>query len=103
APDADVPYRRGRAASPDADVYELASELGDTGTASPLFGLLAAWEDGAENVVVVGYGDGAGADALRLSGSLSGKDWQRDSGTVSISYTEYLRERGHIVSEEGGV
>jgi 3-hydroxy-3-methylglutaryl CoA synthase len=96
APDADLPYRAGR--SMGAEVYEAASSLGDTGATSTLFGVLEAWRSGEDNVVAVGYGDGASADAVRLVGSLSG-DWERETKTVS--YTEYLRRRGHVVSEGG--
>jgi 3-hydroxy-3-methylglutaryl CoA synthase len=81
-----------------AEVYEAASSLGDTGATSTLFGVLEAWRSGEDNVVAVGYGDGASADAVRLVGSLSG-DWERETKTVS--YTEYLRRRGHVVSEGG--
>lgn len=97
APDADLPYRAGR--STDAEVYEAASSLGDTGAVSPFFGLLEAWRNDEEDVVVVGYGDGASADALLVVGSLSG-GWERDA--EDINYTEYLRRRGHVVSEAGG-
>ena len=98
APDADLPYRAGRSVG--AEVYEAASSLGDTGAASALFGLLEAWRNDEEDVVVVGYGDGASADAVRLVGSLSG-DWERGR-TKTVTYTEYLRQRGHVVSDAGG-
>jgi len=98
APDADLPYRAGRSVG--TEVYEAASTLGDTGAASPLFGLLEAWQNDEEDVVVVGYGDGACADALRLLGALEG-DWERER-TKTVTYTEYLRQRGHVVSDAGG-
>jgi len=98
APDADLPYRAGRSVG--TEVYEAASSLGDTGAASALFGLLEAWQNDEDDVVVVGYGDGASADALRLSGSLS-VDWERER-TKTVTYTEYLRQRGHVVSDAGG-
>jgi hydroxymethylglutaryl-CoA synthase len=100
APDGSMPYRAGRAVDADADVYERASSLGDTGAASPLFGLLAAWQNGEDDVVVVGYGDGASADAIRLAG-LVDVDWDRE--TTLITYDEYLRRRGHVVTDDGGV
>jgi len=98
APDADLPYRAGRDVG--AEVYETASSLGDTGAVSALFGVLEAWRNDEENVVAVGYGDGASADAVRLVGSMS-CDYERDATT--ISYTDHLRRRGHIVSEGGDV
>ncbi|WP_435073521.1 hypothetical protein [Halorubrum sp. HHNYT27] len=100
APDGSMPYRAGRAVAADMDVYERTSSLGDTGAASSLFGLLAAWQEGEDDVVVVGYGDGASATAIRLDGSVD-VDWTRE--TRSITYDEYLRRRGHVVSENGGV
>lgn len=100
APDGSMPYRAGGAVDTDYDVYERASSLGDTGAASALFGVLAAWENGEDDVVSAGYGDGASADAIRLAGSID-VDWDRE--TVSITYDEYLRKRGHIVSNDGGV
>lgn len=99
APDASVPHRAGRAVATDVTVYELASTLGDTGAASPLFGLIAAWSNDETNVVVAGYGAGAAVDVIRLSGSLA-VDWERD--TTSLTYTEYLRKRGHVTTEDGG-
>lgn len=97
APDADLPYRAGRSVG--TDIYESTSYLGDTGAASPFFGLLEAWQNDEEDVVVLGYGDGASADALRLAGSLPG-DWERER-TKTVTYTEYLRQRGHVASEGG--
>ena len=96
APDADLSYRAGRAVG--ADVYETASSLGDTGAVSALFGVLEAWQNGEEEVVAVGYGDGTSADVVHLVGSLS-CDYEHDA--TNISYTEYLRRRGHVVDEGG--
>jgi hydroxymethylglutaryl-CoA synthase len=100
ATDGGLPYRSARGLDFDAEVYETASSLGDVGAASPLFGLLDAWNDGHSEVIVVGYGDGASADAIRISGAIN-LDWERDS-TQDISYSEYLRKRGHIISDDGG-
>lgn len=99
APNGSLPYRAGRAVDADTNVYERASSLGDTGAASPFFGLLAAWQEGEDDVIIAGYGDGASADAIRLTGSLT-DDWSRT--TESITYDEYLRKRGHILSNNGG-
>lgn len=99
APDGGLPYRAGRAVDVDVDVYEPASSLGDLGAASALFGLLEAWDDGREETVVVGYGDGASADALQITGSL---DVDRDRTTESIDYASYARRRGFLSDAEGG-
>lgn len=98
APDADLPHRAGRALG--TDVYEAALTLGDTGAASALFGVLDAWQNDEDDIIIVGYGDGASADALRIVGLLSG-DWERER-TKTVTYTEYLRQRGHVVSDIGG-
>lgn len=100
APNGSLPYRATGGLTVDPDVYQSASELGDTGAASPLFGLLAAWQDGAEAVTVVGYGDGASADALTVSGSLDAS-WERE--TEQVTYAEYARKRGHVITNDGGV
>jgi hypothetical protein len=60
--------------------------------------MLAAWENGEDDVVLAGYGDGASADAIRLAGSID-VDWEQER--VYISYDEYLRKRGHIMSKDG--
>lgn len=99
APDGRLPHRAGRAMETDVTVYELASTLGDTGAASPLFGLIAAWNNDDTDVVVAGYGAGAAVDVIRLSGSLA-VDWERE--TTALTYSEYLRKRGHLTAAHGG-
>lgn len=97
APDGSLPGRAGRAIE-GATVHHLADELGDTGAASPLFGLLAAWEAGADSVAVLGYGDGAGVDAVAVEGSRS-VEWRRPA--TDLTYAEYLRKRGDVLSAGG--
>lgn len=92
APDGSIPYRGGRAVDGSPEVYEQARSLGDTGAASPLFGLLAAWDAGETDVAVVGYG-GNGADAVHLHGALPVPE---ERETVDIDYPAYARKRGHI-------
>ncbi|MGB9986101.1 hypothetical protein [Salarchaeum japonicum] len=91
APDGGLPYRGARAVEGDVAVYERAHDLGDTGAASALFGLLAAWDDGETDVAAVGYGNGA--DAVHLDGRLPVPD---ERETVAIDYPQYARKRGHI-------
>jgi hydroxymethylglutaryl-CoA synthase len=98
APDGKLPYRATRGIDADPAISQAAHELGDTGAASPLFGLCAAWRDGADSVTVVGYGDGASADALTVAGTVP-VDWKRE--TERISYGEYARKRGLVVTEGG--
>lgn len=93
APDGSLPGRAARALDGDPSVCHTADELGDTGAASALFGLVSAWDAGETSVAVVGYGDGASADALAVEGSLPvSTDWE----AVDRSYQEYLRLRGHV-------
>jgi len=90
APDGGLPARAGRAVG--AKTYHMADSLGDTGAASPLFGLVAAWADGADSIAVVGTGDGA--DAVAVEGRLPvATDWPGEP----VTYAEYLRLRGHVV------
>ncbi|MFB6124936.1 MAG: hypothetical protein ABEJ59_03155 [Halanaeroarchaeum sp.] len=99
APDGSMPYRATGDLSNDPDVFERASSLGDTGAASPLFGLVAAWEADATDVAVVGYGDGAAADVAVVRGTAPVR--APPGETVSLTYEEYLRYRGETVSEGG--
>lgn len=100
APDGSMPYRATNAMAGDPSVYQRASALGDTGAASAFFSLLAAWDEGEENVVVVGYGDGASADAIRLEGRAPVAESHIEA--VDLDYPDYLRIRGEIVSTGGG-
>ena len=98
APNGKLPYRVARQHDDDIDVYQNASDLGDTGAASAFFGLLSAWADDRDEVTVVAYGDGSSAVAVHVAGTLD-VTWDRE--TVDISYAEYARKRGHIVATRG--
>lgn len=98
APDGKRPYRVAGHLDGEVDIFQTATALGDTGAASAFFGLLAAWAADSEEVTLVAYGDGASAVAASLSGTLD-VSWDRE--TVDISYAEYARKRGHIVSSGG--
>ncbi|XVH33555.1 hypothetical protein ACNS7O_18055 (plasmid) [Haloferacaceae archaeon DSL9] len=98
APNGSLPHRIGKSVDGEATVYERASTLGDLGVAGPFFGLLSAWDDGVDRIAVVGFGDGASADAVVLDGRLA-VPAERDRR--SVSYAEYLRLRGEF-SETGG-
>lgn len=92
APNGGLPGRAGRAIG-DVDVHHMATDLGDTGAASPLFGLVSAWDAGVESVAVVGYGDGASADAVAVEGRLP---VETDRPAASLTFAEYARKRGHL-------
>lgn len=98
APDGAMAYRSTNDLDGDPTVYQAASSLGDTGAASPLFGLLEAWEADESDVVVVGSGGGS-ADALRISGTV---DRNRSPvPTADLSYPTYLELRGETVATGG--
>lgn len=99
APNGSLPYRAARQFGFDADVYQAATDLGDLGAASALVSLVRAWNDDADRVTVVGYGDGASVDSLVLDGRIT---VSMDRTTDRIEYGEYLRKRGHIASTTGG-
>ncbi|MFB6134702.1 MAG: ACP synthase, partial [Halanaeroarchaeum sp.] len=99
APNGAMPYRAANEIEADPDIYERAATLGDTGAASPFFGLLDAWDAGASTVHVVGYGDGATANVVVVDGSLPVDEPEE---TVDLTYPEYLRYRGTLVTSGGG-
>lgn len=101
APDGGLPYRAAGALGVDADAVaacETVSELGDTGAASVPLSLARALTDGRERVLAVGWGGGAGADALLfehagdVAAELAIGDGER------TGYADYLRRRGAISS-----
>ncbi|MFB6178366.1 MAG: hypothetical protein ABEI77_01420 [Halorientalis sp.] len=98
APNGKRPYRLAGHVDADVGISETANSLGDTGAASPFFGLLASWADGHDDVTIVAYGDGASATAVSVTGTLDAS-WDRE--TVSITYAEYARKRGHVVDTGG--
>jgi hydroxymethylglutaryl-CoA synthase len=99
APNGSLPYRATRQFGFDADVHQAASDLGDLGAAGALVSLVRAWNDDADRVTVVGYGDGASVDAFVLEGKVT---VSMDRTTEQIEYGEYLRKRGHIGLATGG-
>ena len=107
APDGGLPYRAASAIGVDAgavEACETVGTLGDTGAASAPLSLARALADGHERVLVVGWGGGAGADALvverdgPVAASLA-----LDAGE-RVGYADYLRRRGVVTSgsPEGG-
>lgn len=100
APDGAMPSRATNDLDGDPTVYQAASALGDTGAASPLFGLLEAWQEDESDVVVVGSGGGS-ADALRISGTVDPN--RSPVPTVDLSYPTYRKLRGETVASGGDV
>ncbi|WP_255169938.1 zinc ribbon domain-containing protein [Natrononativus amylolyticus] len=101
APDGKLPYRAAGAAGVSTDAIQASAtvhDLGDLGAASVPVTLARALADGHRSVLAVSHGSGAGADALVVERS------DEVSASVdlevgdSLSYAEYLRQRGVITS-----
>ncbi|MXR51786.1 ACP synthase [Halovenus sp. WSH3] len=104
APNGKLPYRAAGALGVETETIAAGtnvSEIGDTGAASPLFGLATA--QSAASTLVVGYGSGDAA-AVAIEGSIPVATNPHD-GIVpedrrSLNYGEYLRMRGEITTGE---
>lgn len=77
---------------------DTVAALGDTGAASTLLGAATAFAEGAERVAIAAYGSGAGATVLVLDGPVPVE--RAVGGDQSLTYPEYLRQRGEITSGE---
>ncbi|WP_435063751.1 zinc ribbon domain-containing protein [Halobaculum sp. EA56] len=114
APDGDLPARAagGIGLDPDA-VSTPVRTLGDAGAAAPLLGLAAALHAGATRTLLVGWGSGAGADALVVEGlapvegggDLGGDDADAAVGDGAdgggeVGYAEAMRLRGLTTSDD---
>jgi hydroxymethylglutaryl-CoA synthase len=102
APDGAMPYRAAGALGVDGEAiaaHETVSELGDTGTASVPLSLAAALASG-DDTLAVGYGSGAGADALvvEVDGDLPARI--DVAGEEAVSYVRSLRLRGEVTADE---
>jgi hydroxymethylglutaryl-CoA synthase len=98
APDGKLPYRAAETLGVDSERLSEVTpvhDLGDLGAASALVGLVRAFDAGRERVLVVGYGSGAGSDALLFDGAAP-PVVVADEPAESVSYAEYLRLRGEI-------
>ena len=98
APDGRRPYRLASALGVDTEVIHRGTtvhELGDTGAACVLLGLVRAIEEGATTVLMAGYGPGAGADALLLDTSSIPVESSIDP-EPGLSAMAALRRRGHF-------
>ncbi|UIO98678.1 zinc ribbon domain-containing protein [Halobaculum sp. CBA1158] len=101
APDGDRPARAARAIGIDSDaVATPVDRLGDLGAAGPLVGLATALRAGATRTLLVGWGSGAGADALLVSGVAPVEGDTEADPDATASYPEALRLRGEITTDE---
>lgn len=101
APDGKLPYRAAGAAGVGTDEIQAAAtvhELGDLGAASVPVSLVSALEDGYERILGVSHGSGAGADAfvVDVDGDVPAETTLESDD--SLSYAEYLRQRGVVTT-----
>lgn len=103
APDGKRPGRAARALEVDAEVVTVAADRGDLGAASATTALARALETESDTILTVGFGSGAGADALLFDGTAPVVS-NADRETEPIEYAQYLRLRGDLDSTapEGG-
>ncbi|GAA0682390.1 OB-fold domain-containing protein [Natronoarchaeum mannanilyticum] len=101
SPDGKLPYRGAGALGVDTETIaaaETVSALGDTGAASVFLGAATAFEDGAEQVLLAAYGNGAGANVAVVDGPIPVESALE--GDAELTYAEYLRRRGEITGDE---
>jgi hydroxymethylglutaryl-CoA synthase len=102
APDGRLPYRTaGVAGISSGEIRSIATvhDLGDLGAASVPVTLARGLAEGFDSVLAVSHGSGAGADVFLVNspGTVS-HSIALDDGD-SLSYDEYLRQRGVVTSE----
>jgi hydroxymethylglutaryl-CoA synthase len=101
APNGKLPYRAASAAGVGAETIQACAtvhDLGDLGAASVPVSLATALADGAESILAVSHGSGAGADAFVVDASGEVPVESALEGHDSLSYAEYLRQRGVVTS-----
>ncbi|WP_440771259.1 zinc ribbon domain-containing protein [Natronorubrum sp. DTA28] len=101
APDGKLPYRAAGAAGVGTDEIQAAAtvhELGDLGAASVPVSLASALADGFGSVLAVSHGSGAGADALVVESDGEVPAEMNLESDDTLSYAEYLRQRGVVTS-----
>lgn len=97
APDGKLPGRAAGTLETDASLFTVASDRGDLGAASAPAALARALADGHRSVLTVGYGSGAGADALQFEGTAPIVD-NTTRDPTELDYPRYLRLRGELDS-----
>lgn len=109
APDAAIPYRGSEPLGVDNETVAAAmivDEIGDAGTAGVGLALASAVADGADSVLVAGYGSGATAALLCLESAADQAPPVELTieGRRRLSFAEYVRLRGEVTSgaPEGG-
>ncbi len=106
APDGSMPYRVTDDLGVTTEAVTRGTTVhrhGDTGAAAPFLGLATACEAGADDVLLVAYGSGAGATAMPVS--VGGVPLESTlEATIECSYERALRQTGRLGDEppEGG-
>lgn len=102
-PDGKLPYRIARSLPVESEAVGrgvVVDRIGDAGAATVPIGLLAAiGTAGADDRTVAAF-FGGGAAAMTFEGGLDIRVESTLEGRESISYAEYVRRRGQVVSEE---
>ncbi|AEN07149.1 protein of unknown function DUF35 [halophilic archaeon DL31] len=97
APDGKLPARTARALDMGSELITVASDCGDLGAASAPAALARAFENESGTTLTVGFGSGAGADALLFDGAAPVVS-NADRETKPLDYPQYLRLRGELDS-----
>lgn len=103
APDGSLPYRIGRSIGLDGEVVAagtVADTLGDTGAAAVPLGMAAALADARESLLAVGYGSGAGADAVLVRREDDLPVAMDLDGVRSLSHVAAIRRQGELDVDE---
>lgn len=102
APDGARPYRLASALELDnATIYHgsTVQDLGNTGAASVPLGLARALAGGGKRFLAVGYGAGAGTDALLIEAPSMSLQTAIEPD-IELDYPAYLRRRGELTGGE---
>lgn len=107
APDGDRPRRVAASIGiPDRTLEAglTVEETGDLGAASAPLGLASALSNGADSVLVAGYGSGGGATAMLIEETETVPTSIAIEGEVALSYAAALRQRGTLMGDpvDGG-
>lgn len=102
-PNAGIPYRITRGLPFDTEVTArgmVVEDIGDAGAAGVPLGVLAALDSaGNGDRVVAGFFGGGGASAaIAFDGGLETNIQSAIAGGTEVTYPEYLRKRGYVVS-----
>lgn len=103
-PDGKLPYRASSDLPIESEAVQagtVVNRIGDAGAATVPIGLLSALAGASKDELsVAAFFGGGAASAFACVGGLSVRGIESLEGGVPVSYAEYLRKRGYVVSEE---